>query len=92
VINRAYLGALMVTAARLERIKGRSYPRDKGFYGAVESDLQSQLPGFKDKLGTLRRYRADADYDLETFIPRNKSEHALRVALSYIDELGEKLG
>jgi len=92
VVNRSYLGALMATAAFLENVKGRNYPRDRGFYGAVEGDLVDELPGFNDRLATLRRYRADADYDLGTDIPRAKAEHALRVAISYTADLRSQFG
>jgi len=90
-MNRAYLGALMMTEVRLSRIRGRAHPRDMTFYGSVESDLEEEMPGPGHKLATLRKYRNDADYDLATDITRRESEQTVRSAASYVTEVQEKL-
>jgi len=92
VVNRAYLGALLESARRLEPLRAGPYPTNARFYGEVAADLGSHVgAGGKDKLGTLRNYRRKADYEIKTAIPDWMPSRTVSLAEEIARVLREKL-
>jgi len=68
-----------------------SYSTDARFYTEVEDDIGTNLgSGARDKLGTLRSYRRDADYEISTDLPAWKPQQAIALAQEIVRVLSEK--
>lgn len=79
-INRSYLAVALKAASRLEPIVGAP-PRSLEFYKFIEDALASRTAlKSKDKLGTLRKWRNNADYDLDKCVKRSSAEFAISTA------------
>lgn len=81
IINRSYLSVLMKASVLLED-KGESpFPRTSDFYKSVEDALANRTAlRSKDKLGTLRTNRGDADYDLDKPVNKDEADFAISTA------------
>lgn len=92
VVNRAYLGALMATAIRLQSSLGITFQRSHNFYSNVEETLGETIGHRASrKLAQLRRWRLDADYDLSDPANPSLAKESLHLASELIAMINEKL-
>ena len=91
VVNRAYLGALLEAARYMEPVREKAYPQNRYFYTNVEDDLGRHIgPGAKDKLTTLREYRAEADYEITIPLRELLPERSVRLSREIAKVVKEK--
>ncbi len=80
VINRSYLSAVLEAAKLLEPVLGE-FSSTHEFYREVEDALGMRNANrCKDKLGTLRKWRSDADYDINKQTTKMIAKFALHAA------------
>ena len=91
IINRCYLASVLQAERILMPMVG-PFPKTHEYYREVEDKLAFRgAPQSRDKLGTLRKMRLDADYDLSIPIPEKKAELAISTAKEVFQHLRDEI-
>jgi hypothetical protein len=92
IVNRAYIGSMLIIAMRLQSSLNVKFPRTSGFYASVEEELGKTIGhGASQKLAQLRSWRLDADYDLDILFNGSMAKESRIVANELITLVKEKI-
>lgn len=91
IVNRSYLGTLLKISEIIEPQRTTSYSDSSDFYSEVEDDLRRfGVSGASDKLTTLRHYRKQADYDLDSDLEDWMPEKSVKLARHLMKIVSDK--
>ena len=71
---------------------GFEFSRSAEFYEEIENALHTRGAfNAKDMIGSLRRWRSNADYDLDQTATKNKAEFAITTAKQALQKMEEEI-